>query len=59
MIIRGLGQLGADLATGLDAGAVGQAHVHDDDVRLLAQRDLDRLGNGAGLGHDAHAWRDG
>jgi hypothetical protein len=45
---------GPDLAARLDAGAVAEAHVHDDDVRLRARR----LRNGAlhrmRFGHDAH-----
>ena len=48
----GVRQLGADLAAGLDARAVGQAHVHDHDVGPEAARHLDRFGFGAGLGHD-------
>src|SRR5690606_7631668 len=46
---------GADLAAGLDAGAVGQPNVHDDDVRLEASRLSDRLGHRARLGDDLEA----
>ena len=50
-----LGQLGTDLATRLDARPIGQADVHDDDVRLVAPGLLDRLRDGAGLGDDLEA----
>ena len=47
--------LGADLAAGLDARSVRQAHVHDDELRLELARLLDGLGRRAGLGHDLEA----
>ena len=49
------GQLGPDLATRLDPGAVGEADVHDDDVGLVPARLLDRLRDRAGLGDDLEA----
>ena len=49
------GQLGADLAAGLDARAVRQPHVHDDDVRLERRACSMASADGAGLGHDLEA----
>ena len=51
-----LRKLGADLAARLDTRAVGQADIHDDDVRLELARHLERLGDAAGLGHDLEAF---
>ena len=48
----GVGQLRADLAAGLDARAVRQPDVHDDDVGLEPAGRLDRLGDRARLGDD-------
>ena len=55
MTTRVSGQLGPDLAAGLDAGAVGQPDVHDDDVGLVEARLVDRFGDGPGLGDDLEA----
>ena len=52
MTTRVRGELGADLAAGLDSGAVRQAHVHDDQVRLELAGHLHGFGRGACLGHD-------
>src|SRR5664280_562088 len=45
-------ELGADLAAGLDPGAVRQTYVHHDDVRLELASHLHGFGGCAGLGHD-------
>ncbi len=47
-----VGQVGPDLAAGLDPGAVGQADIHDHDVRAVEARLGQRLLDRAGLGHD-------
>src|SRR5680860_643799 len=47
-----VGVLGADVAAGKDAGAVGQAHVHDHDFGLVGAGAQDGLVGGAGLGDD-------
>src|SRR3990170_5853562 len=44
-----VGALGADLAAGLDAAAVGEADVHDDDVWLAPPGLGDGGGDGIGL----------